>query len=171
MNEQELKACPFCGGTLELRRAENFGSERSPSSIKCRHCNFWIARSGIDSDDAITKIWNTRPIEDAIHAELAELENVDRKDANLAISLYEENAALKKDNEEMLGVFAENISLLAQVASLQEENEALRAFFEVWRMTQLDNTLDNLKAMSRPGIAFTDEQKELIAKMVEKEGE
>ena len=40
--------------------------ERSPASIRCKKCNFFIADYG---DDDLIQRWNNRPIEDALCAE------------------------------------------------------------------------------------------------------
>lgn len=60
---EELKPCPFCGGMPSYQKSELYGSEQSPSYVKCRHCNFYIAKSGPSSDAAVLNIWNTRPVD------------------------------------------------------------------------------------------------------------
>ena len=55
MNE-ELRLCPFCGGEAELCYSE--------VDTFCRKCNVMQE----------TELWNTRPIEDALNARIAELE-------------------------------------------------------------------------------------------------
>ena len=52
----ELKPCPFCGGEAELCYSE--------VDTFCRKCN--VIQE--------TEMWNTRPIEDALNARIAELE-------------------------------------------------------------------------------------------------
>ena len=52
----ELKPCPFCGGEAELCYSE--------VDTFCRKCNVMQE----------TELWNTRPIEDALNARIAELE-------------------------------------------------------------------------------------------------
>ena len=51
-----LKPCPFCGGEAELCYSE--------VDTFCRKCN--VRQE--------TELWNTRPIEDALNARIAELE-------------------------------------------------------------------------------------------------
>lgn len=68
----ELKPCPFCGGlnqTIEGYLEYHF----SEAFVQCDSCG---ARSETEEDDLLKKakekaikIWNTRPIEDALRAE------------------------------------------------------------------------------------------------------
>ena len=53
---EELRPCPFCGGEAELCYSE--------VDTFCRKCNVMQE----------TELWNTRPIEDALNARIAELE-------------------------------------------------------------------------------------------------
>ena len=70
--KDKLKACPFCGLHVELVSAKTYpNGERSPAYIKCKRCNYHIA--GYEDKDVINQ-WNTRPIEDALNARVAELE-------------------------------------------------------------------------------------------------
>lgn len=55
---QELKPCPFCGGT-----DVSVCDSTTTRTAKCRSCVVYIA---------IEK-WNSRPIEDALRAEVARL--------------------------------------------------------------------------------------------------
>ena len=55
----ELKMCPFCG-------SDNVKSEEPLDVVYCLDCG---AEMATDLGD-----WNTRPIEDALHARIAELE-------------------------------------------------------------------------------------------------
>ena len=54
---EKLKQCPFCGGEAELCYSE--------VDTFCRKCN--VIQE--------TEMWNTRPIEDALNARIAELED------------------------------------------------------------------------------------------------
>jgi len=67
----ELKPCPFCGDMPASMKAELDGKKR----YGCKNCtpNLWYT----------PERWNTRPIEDALNARVAELEA--------------ENAALKAE--------------------------------------------------------------------------
>lgn len=69
MIHEELKPCPFCGEVVVFTSTEMFAGERSPSVIKCRHCNYHVASLGPGSDDTVLTIWNHRPVEDALRAE------------------------------------------------------------------------------------------------------
>ena len=57
---EELKPCPFCGGS-------NITEEASISVVFCADC-------GGEKDTDFGGDWNTRPIEDALNARIAELE-------------------------------------------------------------------------------------------------
>ena len=55
--------------------------ERSPASIRCKKCNFFIADY---EDDDLIQHWNNRPIEDALCAENERLRETLREIANSA---------------------------------------------------------------------------------------
>ena len=57
-----LKPCPFCGGTKIC----------TEKSINLNYCDNCSAESNIEH-------WNTRPIEDALNARIAELEADNKK--------------------------------------------------------------------------------------------
>ena len=57
----ELQPCPFCGGTKIC----------TEKSINLNYCDNCSAESNVEH-------WNTRPIEDALHARIAELEEAQR---------------------------------------------------------------------------------------------
>lgn len=68
----ELKPCPFCGG-LNQTIEECFNYTFSEAFVQCDSCG---ARSEIEDNvspkkakEKAIKIWNTRPIEDALRAE------------------------------------------------------------------------------------------------------
>ncbi len=65
MSEEELKPCPFCGST------NLYHTETSIfHAVWCKDCGAMV---DIDDGDAI-KLWNTRPLEDALQKRIAELE-------------------------------------------------------------------------------------------------
>jgi len=65
MSEEELKPCPFCGNT-NLHHTETSIFH----AVWCKDCGAMV---DIDDGDAI-KLWNTRPLEDALQKRIAELE-------------------------------------------------------------------------------------------------
>ncbi|MEN6621085.1 MAG: hypothetical protein ABFD50_06025 [Smithella sp.] len=70
---EELKLCP-CGHKVEMKYAVVYpNGERSPASIRCKNCNFFISDY---EDDVLIQRWNNRPLEDALlaRAEKAEAE-------------------------------------------------------------------------------------------------
>lgn len=65
---EELKPCPFCGSHATIR--QNFhGFYVECDNIDCRAVGSW----DLGASGAIEK-WNTRPLEDALRARVAELE-------------------------------------------------------------------------------------------------
>lgn len=61
----ELKPCPFCGSTnIKLH-------DEISHAVWCQECFSEV--ESIDIESAI-ELWNTRPIEDALQARIAELE-------------------------------------------------------------------------------------------------
>jgi Lar family restriction alleviation protein len=66
----ELKPCPFCGSTdIKLH-------DEISHAVWCQEC--FAEVPSIDIESAI-KLWNTRPIEDALTARIAELEAENEK--------------------------------------------------------------------------------------------
>ena len=66
----ELKACPFCGGSnTTLDYYEISGPQELGTIVVCNECGA-SAKSIVD--------WNNRPIEDALNARIAELEEAQR---------------------------------------------------------------------------------------------
>lgn len=78
---EELKACPFCEGELFVRimGSRTFGLCNNCSNVSAEACT---------RDDAVFAL-NQRPIEDALHQRIAELE------ADLQVSLF--NSTIHED--------------------------------------------------------------------------
>ena len=68
---EELKPCPFCGGS-------NITEESSISVVFCADCG--------GEKDTDMGSWNTRPIEDALTARIAELEAENNRLAELLLN-------------------------------------------------------------------------------------
>ena len=66
----ELKKCPFCGG--EAFYIKIMGNYEKPHEIYCSKCNGAITEGS--SEKQVVTNWNARPIEDALNARIAELE-------------------------------------------------------------------------------------------------
>lgn len=94
MNE-ELKPCPFCGSDdMNVTVTDIF------HAVWCRDCGALVDN---DEED-VAKLWNTRPIEDALQARIAELEAENKKQKewiNFLLSIRPEDRieALKKLSE------------------------------------------------------------------------
>jgi Lar family restriction alleviation protein len=67
---RELKPCPFCGG--EAAYTQILGNYGRPHEVYCSTCDGGITEGR--SKDGVIHNWNTRPIEDALNARIAELE-------------------------------------------------------------------------------------------------
>ena len=68
----ELKKCPFGGG--EAAYTQILGNYERPHEVYCSTCDGGITEGR--SKDGVIHNWNTRPIEDALKARIAELEAV-----------------------------------------------------------------------------------------------
>lgn len=119
----ELNACPFCGGEVKLYREPYCGGQHAgiaPLGLLCTGCRTTHFLGAEMSQVRLKKVWNTRPIEDALRAENERLKA--------------ENASLKEANEIDLGEKAplifENAELSARVSELTrllgEAEEAIR---------------------------------------------
>ena len=83
MSEEELKPCPFCGNT-NLHHTETSIFH----AVWCKDCGAMV---DIDDGDAI-KLWNTRPLEDALQSRIAELEAENNR---LSVLLHDEISQLE----------------------------------------------------------------------------
>lgn len=99
---KELKPCPFCGELEHISEEDGytFDKETYPKCGKCTH----NAQAKIDS-----ATWNTRPIEDALNARVAELES----------ALFTDETNLKN-----IGLEADIRRLEEQLAEAKMANEA-----------------------------------------------
>ena len=68
----ELKPCPFCGNELPVHYIAM--QNRYVQLISCPFCNATVSCNKFLSDKDALATWNTRPIEDELHARIAELE-------------------------------------------------------------------------------------------------
>ena len=88
----ELKPCPFCGSEVQDdERGEKY-PKKSPMGgwiIHCECCGASLSQFRKSGKDEIS--WNTRPIEDALRARIAELE-ADRRWIPVSERLPKENA-------------------------------------------------------------------------------
>ena len=88
----ELKPCPFCGQGADL--VFNGHAGRSPTGkewwIECHNdeCLYDNGVHSFESASAAIRAWSTRPIEDALRARVAELE--ERWASDMTITLLED---------------------------------------------------------------------------------
>lgn len=73
MSEIKLKPCPNCGREPLYSESVFYGGEQAPAFIKCRYCNFFLARTGPDSDKQVIEAWNRRAGEEAQDGACTEL--------------------------------------------------------------------------------------------------
>ena len=70
---EALKACPFCGKRPKLKKSTRPGSEQAVVT-----CGDWACYGSPTSTKGTASVtvarWNTRPVEDALRAELEQLE-------------------------------------------------------------------------------------------------
>ncbi len=69
---EELRPCPFCGGTKIC----------TEKGINLNYCDNCSAESNVEH-------WNTRPIEDALNARIAELEALVDELVNIGDNLFD----------------------------------------------------------------------------------
>lgn len=63
MNEQELKACPFCGHEAELWKSDRATVDEDPMRtwyVNCGNPRCWIRTPECVSPDSAARIWNRR---------------------------------------------------------------------------------------------------------------
>lgn len=80
----ELRPCPFCGNDDTINLEEN--ETRHPWTVYCGNCDATIGETHT-RDEAVV-CWNTRPIEDALRAELAAAQKRIEELADLWASSY-----------------------------------------------------------------------------------
>ena len=69
----ELKPCPFCGEEPRVSDLLVYpNGEKYPANVKCRRCG--IVKANYDSVEKAVTVWNTRPGEDALRAEIERLQ-------------------------------------------------------------------------------------------------
>ena len=71
----DLKPCPFCGTTNELKECRFLDMVGMVYSIECKKCNDTRVMSLVSMEAAKMK-WNTRPAEDALKAEIERLKSI-----------------------------------------------------------------------------------------------
>lgn len=70
----ELKPCPFCGSVLHKPKRHNDTVTITSQQINCQWCG--VKSVWFPTDKKAIDAWNTRPIEDALQARIAELESM-----------------------------------------------------------------------------------------------
>ena len=100
----ELKPCPFCGNT-NLHHTETSIFH----AVWCKDCGAMV---DIDDGDAI-KLWNTRPLEDALQKRIAELEEAQR---------WKPLSELPEENMEVLVKTDRNYILIVEIQQIEEFN-------------------------------------------------
>ena len=70
----ELKACPFCNAELSI-----YMSGHKISDVRCENCGLVSTSLVCDNKAEVVRLLNTRPIEDAMQAEIDRLIELQRK--------------------------------------------------------------------------------------------
>ena len=115
---EELKPCPFCGGMPKVNDWTLKGITDKRCFCDNEKCPVYLSKT-IAIDD-----WNTRPIEDALNARIAELE------ANIEILKDQQREArniLIDKNLQIDSLYEEGYKLQQRIAELEAENAALKA--------------------------------------------
>jgi len=73
---EELRPCPFCGGELPVHYTVM--KNQYVQLISCPDCNATVVSTKFRSDRDALAIWQNRPLEDALHTRIAELEAAQR---------------------------------------------------------------------------------------------
>lgn len=133
----ELKACPFCGSSnTTLDYYEISCPQELGTIVVCNDCGA-SAKSIVD--------WNTRPIEDALNARIAELDILqDRYDA-----LEKDYADVCQKRLEAADVFSRQI---IELESKNAKLEAERRWIPVGE--RLPEERQNVLALDRTGTAY-----------------
>lgn len=118
----ELKPCPFCGGEGDLynanvRKPDHDGTKQCNWVVDCSVCNF--GNEFENSSEAAAKAWNTRPTEDALREENANLLSANRNTKDWYDDLKceydklkEENARLREENKKISQLLFERSRVL-----------------------------------------------------------
>lgn len=72
MTKRKFNPCPFCGGNHIHLEKYDFNETQKAWKAVCNNCWFELGR--FDTCDYAHERWNTRPIESALQARIAELE-------------------------------------------------------------------------------------------------
>jgi hypothetical protein len=136
----EIKACPFCGDTHPILDEPYNEDEYGV------FCNVKCGATGPCDEDGeyAVKLWNTRPIEDALKAEIERLKG--------NIAALENDLPLQQATEELAAVNAAHERDTALALRYYEENKRLRGALgkyangEIWRMDEVaDSAAEALK--------------------------
>jgi hypothetical protein len=109
---EELKACSHCGANAELvTKYKDFAYFVECTRESC------LVSAHADTEDEAIRIWNTRPVEDQLRAEITRLEGLNETALRL-LTQYGDKA------DEMLNL---QQKLYPEYERLTAENEKLRA--------------------------------------------
>lgn len=88
----ELKPCPFCNGYAAIER---FGTALTSTQYTCQHCGAFL-ETGEEFNHG--NVWNTRPREAQLDAEIADLraQITDPKTVTITRARYEEYQAAEE---------------------------------------------------------------------------
>jgi hypothetical protein len=116
----ELKPCPFCGNELPVHYIAM--QNRYVQLISCPSCYATISCNKFLSDRDALATWNSRPIEDALNARIAELE-AENAELKERVAMLDVTAVYKSLGE--MGYIDQVDKLNARIAELKEVIEML----------------------------------------------
>ena len=125
-----LKPCPFCGGeATENRDISN--------SIYCKKCFAEIDTDCVD--------WNTRPIEDALHARIAALKGA----IEILVDQQHETKNILIDKDLHIdSLYEEGYKMQQRIAELEAENIRLGIEYQRMRLALGDIAINSKRALN-----------------------
>jgi len=163
---EELRPCPFCGGTKIC----------TEKGINLNYCDNCSAESNVEH-------WNTRPIEDALNARIAELElRLDVYNGNMYDVVVDENAKLEAEltelkerfdiTDELLKEATETIGAVVACCTYNSNDDAKIGIYGIDQkaFTRIDQFMTHYNDAISAGKVSVDVKRELTDAEIEELG-